>query len=87
MGTKNNPSRFDCYKNAEPDEPMFILLARDKSAPDLVRAWAKKRASLITNGEKPQSDMKMVNEALDCADAMEAWRAKHRPPTPKRDSQ
>lgn len=29
MGTKNNPGAFDCYANAEPDEPMFVLLARD----------------------------------------------------------
>lgn len=29
MGTKSNPTQFDCYANALPDEPMFILLARD----------------------------------------------------------
>ena len=28
MGTKNNPGRFDCYGNAEPDEPIFVLLGR-----------------------------------------------------------
>ena len=33
MGTKNNPGQFDCYRNAEPDEPMFVLLARDERAP------------------------------------------------------
>lgn len=33
MGTKNNPGAFDCYANAEPDEPMFVLLGRDKHAP------------------------------------------------------
>lgn len=40
MGTKNNPGTFDCYANAKPDEPMFVLLARDKKAPEIVRAWA-----------------------------------------------
>ncbi len=39
MGTKNNPGDFDCCLNAEDDEPMFVLLARDASAPDLVREW------------------------------------------------
>lgn len=37
MGTKNNPGTFDCYANAAPDEPMFVLLGRDKHAPLLVR--------------------------------------------------
>ena len=32
MATKNNPGKFDCYTNAEPDEPMFILLGRDPVA-------------------------------------------------------
>lgn len=39
MGTKNNPSEFDCYANALPDEPMFHLLARDPAAPELIRIW------------------------------------------------
>lgn len=67
MGTKNNPGNFDCYANAEPDEPMFILLGRDKDAPALVRAWAKQRGR---DGE----DVDKVNEALDCAVAMEQYR-------------
>ncbi|HAW11807.1 MAG TPA: aspartate decarboxylase, partial [Chloroflexi bacterium] len=29
MGTKNNPGKFDCYDDAHPDEPMFVLLGRD----------------------------------------------------------
>jgi len=28
MATKKNPGEFDCYANAGPDEPMFVLLAR-----------------------------------------------------------
>lgn len=43
MGTKNNPGKFDCYEAADPDEPMFVLLARDASAPHLVRLWAAVR--------------------------------------------
>ena len=40
MATKNNPGKFDCYDKAEPDEPMFVLLARDARAPLLVELWA-----------------------------------------------
>lgn len=72
MGTKNNPAPFDCYANAEDDEPMFILLARDVQAPTLVRRWAHQRAELGT------ADAAKVQEALDCADAMEKWRLENR---------
>jgi hypothetical protein len=50
MGTKNNPGKFDCYKNAEPDEPIFILLGRDMHASDAVRKWAEDREYLIDRG-------------------------------------
>lgn len=68
MGTKNNPGAFDCYANAKPDEPMFILLARDRHAPRLVRLWAEIRAA---EGEDPAK----VAEARTCAAAMEAYRS------------
>ena len=78
MGTKLNPGQFDCFANAEPDEPYFVLLARDLDAPSLVRRWADTRLGAIKLGSKPKSDMPMVQEALDCADAMVRWRANHR---------
>ena len=78
MGTKNNPGKFDCYGNAEPDEPMFILLARDASAPIVVDHWAERRLRMIEDGTKPESDRAMVEEARQCAQAMRDWRAKHR---------
>ena len=67
MGTKNNPGEYDCYANAEPDEPMFILLARDPDAPALVRQWAKARWD---RGERQEK----IAEADACAKAMEDWR-------------
>jgi len=70
MGTKNQPGTFDCYANADPDEPMFVLLGRDRDAPQLVEAWAVERAK---RGEDPDK----VKEAFACADAMREWRAKH----------
>lgn len=78
MSTKESQARFDCYANAEPDEEMFILLARDKSAPQLVRMWAYLRQQQIKAGQKPQSDLVMVEEACQCADKMEAWRKANR---------
>lgn len=79
MGSKNEPGRFDCYANAEPDEPMFILLARDITAPVVVEQWVLLRANAIFEGRKPESDQAMVEEARECADRMRAWRKANRP--------
>jgi hypothetical protein len=66
MNTKRNPSKFDCYAKAGPDEPIFVLLGRDKQAPALVRIWAQVRED---TGEDPEK----VAEARACADTMEVW--------------
>lgn len=70
MGTKNNPGKFDCMSKAEPDEPVFVLLGRDPVAAIVVRLWTELRAKL---GDK---DSEKIQEAWDCADAMEAWARK-----------
>jgi hypothetical protein len=70
MGTKNNPGAYDCYANADPDEPMFVLLARDPSASLLVGLWAFIRERM---GENPSK----VEEARVCAEAMEKWLMGH----------
>lgn len=67
MGTKNDPGDFDCYANAEPDEPMFVLLGRDKHAPLLVDLWAALRE---LDGEHPDK----TDEAIFCADSMRLYR-------------
>jgi hypothetical protein len=74
MGTKSSPAKFDCYENALPDEPMFILLARDPIAPELVDQWATERHDAIERGDRPASDMAMVTEAYSCARSMYEWR-------------
>lgn len=66
MATKNNPGQFDCYAKAEPDEPLFVLLARDKHAPTLVWLWAALRE---LDDEKPEK----ILEAQECMTAMMAW--------------
>jgi len=69
MATKNNPGPFDCYENAKPDEPMFVLLGRDANAGLLVRLWADIREQ---RGEDPAK----VAEARAVADQMDAWAKK-----------
>jgi hypothetical protein len=70
MGTKNNPGKFDCYANAHPDEPMFVLLGRDPMAGYLVRQWARHREA---HGEEAAK----VQEARTCADAIDVWALDH----------
>ncbi|MDB4942987.1 MAG: hypothetical protein JWP97_2521 [Labilithrix sp.] len=66
MGTKNRPGTYDCYANAHPDEPMFVLLGRDPMAADLVDEWARLRE--LRDGPSAK-----VQEARTCARAMRAW--------------
>ena len=92
MGTKNNPGAFDCYANAEPDEPMFVLLGRDPLAPFLVSIWAKVRMGDLEAAQAvftkmayetaplyhAAPDVDKASEALDLSFAMFAWRMAHR---------
>lgn len=66
MGTKNDPGDYDCYANAEPDEPMFILLGRDPAASATVEAWRSIRAAI---GKEPLDSLKS-QEAHVCAKTM-----------------
>jgi hypothetical protein len=74
MGTKLQELRNGCFAAAMDDEPMFVLLARDPSAPSHVRRWADDREEQIQRGAKPQSDMVKVQDARHCAYRMEVWR-------------
>lgn len=70
MGTKNNPGNFDCYKNALPDEPMFIMLGRDKASAEAVRFWALQRIKLgLNKATDPQ-----IAEAYECAAKIEGYK-------------
>lgn len=84
MGTKNNPGKFDCYANAKPDEPLFVLLARDPLAPFLVSMWAairmgdyEKLATVFTKMSDTYleryaiyPDVDKASEAMECAQNM-----------------
>lgn len=73
MGTKNNPGKFDCYANAAPDEPMFILLGRDPLAAELVCIWADIREREIRASGGMMEDIQKIREARDCATALRLW--------------
>lgn len=74
MGTKNNPGIFDCYQIALPDEPMFVLLARDPQFYERVMDWANQRGRMINCGDRPQEDSPIVSEAVRCASNGATWR-------------
>lgn len=66
--------RDPCFAKAMPDEPAFVLLARDPMAPILVRLWAQARRVAISEGSRPQSDLPQVQMAELEAEDMVAWR-------------
>lgn len=75
MSTKLNPGTFDCYANALPDEPMFVLLARDPVASSVVLEWIDWRNSIVAQSKEP-TDREAAKwaEADACITAMRAWR-------------
>lgn len=85
MATKNNRGKYDCYENAEYDEPMFTVLARDKDGSKTVAGWAMRRLRRFVDEAKEQgkdsiavAEIEQILEALDCAEAMHKWREEHR---------
>jgi hypothetical protein len=56
-----------CFVKAQPDEPIFVLRAKDISAPMVVRSWAGWLALMRTR------DAPKVQEAVDLATKMEQW--------------
>jgi hypothetical protein len=59
-----------CLNRALDDEPLFVLLARDKAAPYAIRRWANYRVGLGLN----RADDPQIREALACADLIERER-------------
>jgi hypothetical protein len=59
-----------CLNKARPDERIFVLLARDKVAPVVIREWCRlRRLHGLNTARDPQ-----ITEALECADLMEKER-------------
>jgi hypothetical protein len=77
MATKRNPGKYDCYENAEPDEPLFVLLASSRVS--LLAMCAAFLGLLWHALFRRPSDPAKVSEAADCARGMRGWRATYRP--------
>lgn len=89
MGTKLEPGAFDCYDNAKPDEPMFVLLARDRTAAALVALWAAVRSGNRSDFADAIGELDLcrlqyeridstapakIEEAFMCSSTMRDWR-------------
>ncbi len=73
METKLNPNPNGCLAKALPDEPFFVLLARDPCAPAAICHWAELRAKASVEDDRPQ-DAEQLSEAFETAEKMAGWR-------------
>lgn len=60
-----------CLNNAGSEEPLFVLRAKDRRAPQTIRLWAH----MSTNEQEPEK----IKEALALAEEMETYRRQHFP--------
>lgn len=63
-----------CLANSEDDEPIFVLVARDKFAPETIRKWVE---LVCWKGGLPE-DSEKVADALQIAANMETWAKNNR---------
>lgn len=77
METKAHPSLTGCLANALPDEPMFILLARDPDAGPTIQFWAERRARRQVENPTIElaGDAEKIVSAVEDIDTFRAWRA------------
>lgn len=77
MSTKLESQTEGLLSRTPPDEPIFVLRAQDKAAPKYVRQWAadfwKYHEKAGTSGRPLAAAILKHAEALETADAMEAW--------------
>jgi len=68
MGTKQNAGQFDCMEKIAPDEPFFVLRAKDPIGVHVVRYW-------VEHAHAAGHEAENIMEASICADDMDTWRA------------
>jgi hypothetical protein len=78
MSTRQNPGPRDLYAELAPDEPFFLLRARDDDMPIFVRFWAWWRQNMVAHGMKPKEDIEVANEAFQCATEAQIWNREYR---------
>lgn len=64
---------MDAISKAEPGEPIFPLLGRDRASPLVIKIWAHLWMQEIALGLRPESDRSQVLGALKIATEMEIW--------------
>ena len=64
-----NPT--SCLNRSAADEPLFVLCARDITAPQMIEEWMRHRVASGKNG----IDDEQIKEAHAIAREMRAWRA------------
>lgn len=88
IGSKENPSQFDCYDDLAGNEPYFVIRADDPLSDSLVELHAyigagqagaahNKLAEIMAlTGERPPrpSDSPKYRETFAISQSMESWR-------------
>jgi hypothetical protein len=66
-----------CLGKAADDEPVFILRAKDRLAPDAVEHWIRlvEQAAHQAGASNPRRDSLKLKEAQALAHQMRAWQA------------
>lgn len=70
---KRRPRQSAYLAKAEPDEPVFVLLGRDRASAVSIKLWSHLWLAEIGMGLRPESDRAQVSEALKLATEMEIW--------------
>jgi len=75
MALKSQELQSGCFHNAREDEPLFVLRANDKFAPELVEAWANKVEMAVTGHVTVAADKsrEKIKYARALAHQMRAW--------------
>lgn len=58
-----------CFNRAKDDEPVFVILARDVTAPYVINSWINRR---LATGKNKSKD-KQIREARELAVEAENW--------------
>lgn len=80
MATKETATGNDCYARLQPDEPYFLLMARDPDFEIVVQIWAMLRRMQIRNGSRPDTPLEhaQISEAFLCSTEGRIWGEQYR---------
>lgn len=74
INTLDRPSEFDAAAKLRPDEPYFLLIGRDRSAPELVQQWADNNRKRALSEREDMSEEELDEELRKSTDAERiAW--------------